>query len=43
LVYLLIFLFLYSYRIPFQEIYFLPFSVNVQTIVMYVTLLSPLE
>ena len=40
LVYLLVLLFPNSYTILFWEFYFLPFSVRVQTNVIYVTLLS---
>jgi hypothetical protein len=40
LVYLLVFLFPNSYTIFFWEFYFLPFSVHVQTNVIYVALLS---
>ena len=40
LVYLSIFLFPNSYIILFCEVYFLPFSVHVQTNIIYLTLLS---
>ena len=40
LVYLLVLLFPNSYTVLFWGFYFLPFSVRVQTIVIYVTLLS---
>jgi len=40
LVYLSVLLFQNSYKIPFWEFYFLPFSVHAQTNVIYLTLLS---
>jgi hypothetical protein len=40
LVYLLILLFSNSYIIQFREFYFLPFSVDAQTNIIYVNLLS---
>jgi hypothetical protein len=40
LVYLLVLLFTNSYTILFWELYFLPFSVHVQTNITYVALLS---
>jgi hypothetical protein len=43
LVYLLVLLFPNSYTILFWESYFLPFSVHVQTNVIYAALLSLLQ